>query len=253
MEAVSPSGFTDKTFMIFDCSNCKTTRIKRGLCNRHYLQWTRHGKIFKRTIFDKNEIKIKNDRAEIILCDNLGNKIGKVLIDLEDVEKVKSAKWHINTGYAARNIKKSNGKRGIEFLHHFLIPCEKSLEIDHIDRNRLNNQKANLRTCTRSQNKMNTQKYKNNTSGIKGVCWDKRAQKWNAQIQKEKKHFYLGYFDLKEDARNAYIEASKELHGIYAFCDALERDMLGVSRDEALRIIAEDDFPAAANALRMEF
>src|SRR5216683_4946120 len=67
-------------------------------------------------------------------------------------------------------------------------------EIDHEDLNRANNKWNNIRKATRSQNFGNQRKYSNNTSGIKGVCWDKQQNKWIAQIQINNKQIKLGRF-----------------------------------------------------------
>lgn len=68
---------------------------------------------------------------------------------------------------------------------------------DHIDRNELNNRKYNLRPCTKSQNNINQPLRSDNASGIKGVSWSCRNQKWFAQITINYEHFFLGYFEKK--------------------------------------------------------
>jgi hypothetical protein len=90
------------------------------------------------------------------------------------------------------------------------------LEIDHINQNKSDNRIENLRLATRSQNKSNGKKYKNNTSRFKGVCWHKRNKKWVAQIKYNNKKIYLGYFATPELAREAYVAAAEKLHGDFA-------------------------------------
>lgn len=63
---------------------------------------------------------------------------------------------------------------------------------------------------------MNTGKRADNTSGYKGVTWDKREQKWRARIGKEGKRKHLGYFDTAEEAHEAYKNAAPEYHGEFA-------------------------------------
>jgi len=87
-----------------------------------------------------------------------------------------------------------------------------SNDIDHIDGDGLNNIRSNLRAATRSQNLYNRGKTKNNTSGIKGVSWDKGCSKWRSQIQSNGTHYHLGSFDTKEEAAEAYREAAKKVH-----------------------------------------
>jgi hypothetical protein len=89
-------------------------------------------------------------------------------------------------------------------------------EIDHIDRNRLNNIWSNLRECTSSENKANRTKQSNNTSGYKGVSWHKRANKFRAKIQFQKKPIHIGLFTSAEEAAAAYNTKAKELYGEFA-------------------------------------
>ena len=91
------------------------------------------------------------------------------------------------------------------FLHqHGYIP----VEIDHRDGNGENNRIENLRPATSSENKWNRGTNKNNTSGYKGVTWDKRRSKWVAQIVIDRKHKALGQFDNAKEAHEAYKEAA---------------------------------------------
>jgi hypothetical protein len=116
------------------------------------------------------------------------------LIDEEDYEKIKEYAWWLKRGYAF------NTELGL--MHRFLMKDQlsKGLEIDHIDRNRLNNCKDNLRVVTRQENMHNKSIYKTNTSGHIGVKWNTKLSKWVAQITKNKKRIHLGVFDNLQDA-----------------------------------------------------
>lgn len=92
----------------------------------------------------------------------------------------------------------------------FLLPRE---QVDHIDRNTLNNKRSNLRLATPAQNTVNRSKHKNNKSGFKGVYLDKRTGRYRAQIALQHNIQRLGYFDTPEEAYEAYCEAGRELHG----------------------------------------
>lgn len=98
--------------------------------------------------------------------------------------------------------------RGRQYLAHRIIwdllhPDDllaKEEEIDHIDHNPLNNKSDNLRKASRTTNGRNVSKGRNNTSGVVGVYWKKREQKWLAQIKVNQKDTHLGFFSDKEDA-----------------------------------------------------
>jgi len=89
-------------------------------------------------------------------------------------------------------------------------------EIDHIDINPFNNKIENLRECTKSQNQHNKKLQSNNTSGVKGVYWNKRLGKWMARIKLFSKYIYLGYFEDLEFAELVIYEARLKYHGQFA-------------------------------------
>lgn len=109
-----------------------------------------------------------------------------------------------NSGYWAIQVKgKYYRAHRLVFLYHYgFLPKT----IDHIDRNKLNNNIENLREVTDSENKYNSAKYKNNTSGYKGVCYSKQKKKWRAQINFKGKRLQLGLFPTPEMAYFAYCE-----------------------------------------------
>lgn len=116
---------------------------------------------------------------------------------------------NINGGYLKVTIdRKSFLVHRLVFLMHYgyLPEC-----IDHIDRNKLNNRPDNLRAADKKLNSWNRSKQKNNTSGSRGVSWNKSAGKWHAYIKVEGKRRHLGLFDCKEEARIRY---EQELHEI---------------------------------------
>lgn len=85
-------------------------------------------------------------------------------------------------------------------------------EVDHRNNDRADNRWANLRAATRSQNQGNRLRSRNNTSGFKGVLWDKQSGRWKARIRQRD----LGYYANIEDAAAAYEKAAKELFGEFA-------------------------------------
>lgn len=91
-----------------------------------------------------------------------------------------------------------------------------TIDIDHIDGNRSNNKIENLRLASRSQNNINSGPPKNNTSGIRGVYWHKKAGKFTASIGVNGKSLYLGLFSSREEALSARLSAEIKYYGEYA-------------------------------------
>jgi hypothetical protein len=93
-------------------------------------------------------------------------------------------------------------------------------QIDHVNRNTLDNQRANLRAASRSQNGANSKKrvFRGQiaTSIYKGVSWYKRQKKWIASIREDDKLRFLGYYSSEEDAARAYDTAATRIHGEFA-------------------------------------
>ncbi len=97
----------------------------------------------------------------------------------------------------------------------FLVNPENKKCIDHIDNNRKNNNLINLRFATHSQNQQNRSMSKNNTSGFKGVSWNKNIMKWTAVIEVNYKTIRLGSFINKEDAINIRVQRAQQEFGEY--------------------------------------
>jgi hypothetical protein len=88
--------------------------------------------------------------------------------------------------------------------------------IDHIDGDRTNNDPSNLRLATISGNNRNSSRNRRNTTGYRGVYWDKRTSKWKSMIYSNGKSTFLGYFNAAREAAEAYVLASLELHGEFS-------------------------------------
>jgi hypothetical protein len=88
--------------------------------------------------------------------------------------------------------------------------------IDHADGNNTNNKVENLRACTQSQNVANKRMQSNNTSGYRGVWWDKTKNKWTAEVWFNRKKKFLGRFLNKDEANEVAMLAREMLHGEFA-------------------------------------
>lgn len=159
----------------------------------------------------------------------LGLKNLYVLVDDEDYEYLNQFQWQDNgVGYAKRHLPKVNGKRKDLLMSREIMKATGALQVDHIDRNPLNNQKNNLRLATQTQNHINTNKKPSNTSGYKGVylekyCYSKNGKQylrksnpWVAQIKIDKKATRLGSFATPKDAARAYNLKALEVYGEFA-------------------------------------
>lgn len=138
-------------------------------------------------------------------------KGAKTIVDDDDYERVRSFKWRYDGRYAACDI---NGKTVL--LHRLLIGTPIGKVTDHINGNKLDNRKANLRICTQSQNRANSKRSATNTSGYKGVCFDKRLKKFRAYIRKDGIMHNLGLFQTAKEAHAEYAKKSVELFGEYS-------------------------------------
>lgn len=91
-----------------------------------------------------------------------------------------------------------------------------SHQIDHISGDRLDNRAVNLRPATNTQNRWNVGTYKNNSSGIRGVCWKPNIKRWVARIGTLEGRKTLGTFKTKEEAAAVYADAARKYHGEFA-------------------------------------
>lgn len=132
------------------------------------------------------------------------------IVDDQDYDELMQWSWGYAGGYAKRG-HWVNGKRVSVRMHRYLMQPPDGMDVDHINRNKLDNRRSNLRVATRSQNMFNTGLRSTNSSGHKGIVWQKAAQKWQAQIMLHYKNYYLGLFDRLEDAVIARQQAEKEL------------------------------------------
>lgn len=139
------------------------------------------------------------------------------LVDDEDYEALRTLKWRVqpsgNTHYAIANVHNA-GRRTTVRMHRMLLSGGM---VDHVNRNGLDNRRENLRVCTPQQNQGNSCKQSDNTSGFKGVCWDKNKSKWRAQIYLAGKKMHVGYYETTQEAAAAYDAKARELFGDFAF------------------------------------
>jgi hypothetical protein len=146
------------------------------------------------------------------------------IVDDEDYDVLSKYKWaHYkkknSEGYAKRHIY-ANGKRTTMLMHRELILAKNGDIVDHVDMNGLNNTKANLRICNNGQNAHNSKIYSTNTSGYKGVTYnrDRKGERKYivAYISYNDSLLYLGRYKTEQLAAVAYDEKAVELFGEFA-------------------------------------
>ncbi len=145
------------------------------------------------------------------------------LIDGKNYEWLNKWKWCVrkdhNVLYVTRAIYNSVTKT-TEFIsmHRQILGLHKGdgKTTDHKNHCGLDNREANIRICTNQQNRHNGRRHFDNTSGYKGVSWDKQNKKWRVHITKNRKIFYLGCYNDKQEAARIYDAKARELHGEFA-------------------------------------
>lgn len=136
-------------------------------------------------------------------------------VDDNDFEYLNQWTWHYSHGYAVRRIRDGKSKKTI-IMHRLILNAPGDFQVDHINGNKLDNRKENLRVCSASQNKSNVDAPSTNTSGYKGVSFHKIAGRWRATIKINQKSKHLGHFNDPKDAARAYDLAAIALFGDYA-------------------------------------
>ena len=109
-----------------------------------------------------------------------------------------------------------DGKYTKVFLHREILQAPKGVEVDHINGDPLDNRRQNLRLCSRSENMRNARRRSDNTSGFKGVSFDRKRKMFEAYISHKGKKRSLGFFDDIETAHGARLKAAHQIYGEFA-------------------------------------
>ena len=140
----------------------------------------------------------------------------QALVDDEDYDLISQWNWSVSSyGYAYKN------KNGSILMHVAIMNTPKGMQTDHINGNKLDNRRENLRICTTAQNQFNSKPHSDNIySKHKGVSFLKAKKQaknpWITMINIDGKPTFLGTFATEIEAAKAYNEASIKHHGKFA-------------------------------------
>lgn len=145
------------------------------------------------------------------------------IVDDQDAALILQSTWYLaHNGYAHRNLPRGKKRGGVTYMHRLIAGfAETSEQVDHIDGDKLNNRRANLRVANFHANQWNRKKTKlvqgkSTSSRYKGVTWDKTGRVWVGQITQNRRRFHLGRYQCEEEAARAYDAAAIQKFGEYA-------------------------------------
>lgn len=154
------------------------------------------------------------------------NQGKSTLINIEDVDAINEQRWFFDSsnGYARAKIWK-DGKKKTVSLHQFLTNPEKGMEVDHINGDRLDNTRSNLRVVFQYQNCWNIDFYSHSKGRHKGLFPRKiiGGITWDVKISVNDKSLHIGTFRSEADAINAYVQKGRELRGDFFTLDRGEK------------------------------
>lgn len=198
------------------CEICGVSSLEKGvtrnkqfgmcLCDKHLGQMKRFGEVKdhnKRCVFDPNEIRLLDDYAEIDTYDQYGNVMITYKVDKEDIKLLEGRKWR--TVYKDKTMKPylitgNQNTSVIDYFHRLVMEKPEEKEVDHINGDSSDNRKSNLRILEKTENQLNMKKKKDNTSGIRGVSFDKKEQRWKIDFSYKKQRHYFKKWDKIEQA-----------------------------------------------------
>lgn len=149
----------------------------------------------------------------------MDGKNNTFIFDSDDFDKVSKYYWSVNTctGYVSANI---NGK-SILLSRYIMNVDDESILVDHRNHILTDNTKRNLRCTSKAENCRNSKPQKNNTSGIPGVSYNKRAHRWVAYIYVNNVRKHLGTYKNKNDAIRARIGVENEYFGDFSYLNSI--------------------------------
>ncbi len=137
----------------------------------------------------------------------------RFLFDMEDADLVSSRGWHITRrGYVGGKLHRRERP-----LHKIMLCVDSKHDVDHINRNKMDNRRCNLRVCTHHENSCNQKKRNTNTSGYMGVSFAKNIRKYESYVHYDGRKHGLGYFYSPQEA--ALVRDAAALYFFGEFCN----------------------------------
>lgn len=193
----------------FTCPICGKESYKR----QSEIQPTNYcsKKCYQATL-NKSQYITEGEITKIIIPNKTKGEV-VAFIDTKNLEKVRPFSWALERN----NYVSHRGRRVYVKLHRLITNCPDDMQVDHIDRNPLNNLENNLRICTPSENMQNKSKISkhNKSCGVKNITWSKKENKWIVTIQIQNTRKQIGKFVNLEDAKIAAQEAREKYHPFF--------------------------------------
>lgn len=180
------------------------------------------------------------------------------LVDSDDHPRLMRYRWQaVRSGkgwYASRGVYDRSAKRSYPLsMHRALLDSPSGVEVDHKNRDGLDNRRSNLRLATRSQNTANSPHRANGMSGYRGVTFQRPYRRWAASIESQGCRIHLGNYATAEEAALAYDKGAREVFGEFAYQNFGGLEVDHVPTDIECTPITDDQIRANAIELKRRF
>lgn len=184
------------------CDNVPN-RSGKGYCRKHYDQIRRYGHVLDvRGKRNKNRIIVHEDSADIVITNGQDDLVAVAVVDVDDIERVSAHRWTLNdNGY----VRTYNGTKPV-YLHRFISNYDGPLTVDHIDRDKLNNRKDNLRIVSQAVNNLNKP-----ACGVQYVNREWLKKRYQVKVYTKSGFRYCKYFETEAEAKQTYEALKREL------------------------------------------
>jgi len=207
--------------------SCVDYVLAREYCKKHYSRYRSGADPESPSPIDKRPAIIKDDHALLLLGPEA--KDGYAIIDLEDADRLSQFNWFVAHDYPSRSISLGRNEAGKKInyqqrLHREVMGLKPydDRNVDHINHNKLDNRKNNLRFCSPLENSRNKPLTVLNKSGYKGVSWKAPNHKWCVQIQTGFNVQHIGLFDNEHEAAWVYNQFAEQIFGEFAWLNDIK-------------------------------